>query len=85
VGTVWTDKEAAHLLRRAGFSALESEVKTSVGSAGTDHGTAAPMLVIGGRVKGGLYGEYPSLSSLDNGDLQSNIDFRSVYYTLIDN
>ncbi|MDB5085715.1 MAG: hypothetical protein JWN30_2601 [Bacilli bacterium] len=54
------------------------------GSGGTDHGTAAPMFVIGGRVKGGLYGEAPSLTQLDNGDLKYQIDFRSVYATVID-
>lgn len=42
------------------------------------------MLIVGGRVKGGLYGEYPSLSSLDNGDLKYELDFRSVYYTLVE-
>jgi len=50
------------------------------GSAGTDHGTAEPMFVIGNRVNGGLYGSYPSLSDLDgNGDLKFSADFRSVY------
>jgi uncharacterized protein (DUF1501 family) len=50
------------------------------GSAGTDHGTAEPMFVLGGSVKGGLYGSYPSLEDLDgNGDLKFNADFRSVY------
>ncbi|MFC0216293.1 DUF1501 domain-containing protein [Paenibacillus chartarius] len=53
-------------------------------SKGTDHGTAAPMFVIGGKVKGGLYGEYPSLSNLVSEDLKYEVDFRSVYYTLID-
>jgi uncharacterized protein (DUF1501 family) len=49
-------------------------------SEGTDHGTAAPVLVIGPSVKGGLYGEQPSLAKLDdNGDLVHNVDFRSVY------
>jgi uncharacterized protein (DUF1501 family) len=65
------------------FSEFGRRVKEN-GSGGTDHGTAAPMLVIGGRVKGGLYGEYPSLTSLDNGDLKYNVDFRSVYYTLVE-
>src|SRR6266542_1793465 len=36
------------------------------GSAGTDHGTAEPMFVIGNKIQGGLYGSYPSLSDLDN-------------------
>jgi len=49
------------------------------GSAGTDHGTAEPMFVIGNRAKGGLYGVYPSLTDLDKGDLKFSADFRSVY------
>jgi uncharacterized protein (DUF1501 family) len=49
------------------------------GSQGTDHGTAEPMFVIGGGVKGGLYGSYPSMSDLDQGDLKFTTDFRSVY------
>lgn len=35
-------------------------------------------------MKGGLYGAYPSLSNLDNGDLKYEVDFRSVYSTLVD-
>lgn len=54
-------------------------------SAGTDHGTAGPVFVIGPKVKGGLYGQMPSLTQLDNGDLKYNVDFRSVYSTLLDN
>src|SRR5947207_11554408 len=46
------------------------------GSAGTDHGTAAPMFLLGAPVKGGLYGEQPSLSALDNGNLKFTTDFR---------
>ena len=51
---------------------------------GTDHGTAAPLLVAGGAIKGGLFGKYPSLTDLDNGDLKFNTDFRSVYGTILD-
>jgi uncharacterized protein (DUF1501 family) len=65
------------------FSEFGRRVKEN-GSGGTDHGTAAPMFVIGGKVKGGLYGAYPSLNSLDNGDLKYEVDFRCVYSTLID-
>jgi uncharacterized protein (DUF1501 family) len=50
---------------------------------GTDHGTAAPMFVCGGGVKPGLYGKQPTLSRLDAGDLVYNVDFRSVYSTLL--
>ena len=51
---------------------------------GTDHGAAAPMFVLGGRVKPGLFGKYPSLTDLDNGDLKFNTDFRSVYGTVLE-
>jgi len=53
------------------------------GSIGTDHGTAGPLFVAGPGVEGGLYGTYPSLAELDEGDLIFNTDFRSVYATLI--
>ena len=53
-------------------------------SRGTDHGEAAPMMLIGGGVKGGIYGEHPSLSDLDNGDIKFTTDFRSVYATVVE-
>jgi uncharacterized protein (DUF1501 family) len=51
---------------------------------GTDHGAAAPMFVLGGAVKAGLFGKHPSLTDLDRGDLKFNTDFRSVYGTVLD-
>jgi uncharacterized protein (DUF1501 family) len=54
-------------------------------SNGTDHGTAAPVFVAGGAIKGGLYGEHPSLTDLDDGDLRFRHDFRSVYNTVLRN
>jgi uncharacterized protein (DUF1501 family) len=54
------------------------------GSRGTDHGTAAPAFLIGGGVKGGLYGEHPSLDALEGGNLHYTTDFRSVYATVIE-
>ncbi|MEP7249316.1 MAG: DUF1501 domain-containing protein [Spartobacteria bacterium] len=51
---------------------------------GTDHGAAAPMFVLGGKVKPGLFGKYPSLTDLDSGDLKFNTDFRSVYATVLE-
>ena len=53
------------------------------GSAGTDHGTAAPMFLLGAPVKGGLYGQQPSLTDLDNGNLKFGTDFRSVYASVL--
>jgi uncharacterized protein (DUF1501 family) len=52
-------------------------------SLGTDHGTAGPVFVIGKAVKGGQYGEPPSLTDLDDGNLRYTTDFRRVYATLI--
>ena len=54
------------------------------GSGGTDHGTAAPMFVIGKSVKGGLHGPIPDLNDLDNGDLKFKVDFREVYAATLD-
>jgi len=53
-------------------------------SGGTDHGTAAPLFVAGPGVKGGYYGDQPSLVDLDNGDYRFTTDFRSVYATVAD-
>ena len=54
------------------------------GSQGTDHGTSGPMFVIGNSVKGGFYGEQPSLKNLFKGDLAVTTDFRDVYATVIE-
>ena len=48
-------------------------------SGGTDHGTAAPMFLLGPMARRGVIGEHPSLTDLDDGDLKYKIDFRSVY------
>ena len=53
-------------------------------SIGTDHGTAAPVLVIGPQVKGGFHGDAPSLVDLDQGDLKFSVDFRSVYRAVLE-
>jgi uncharacterized protein (DUF1501 family) len=57
---------------------------TQNASNGTDHGTAMPLFVLGGGVKGGIYGDHPSLTDLDNGDLKYHTDFRSVYATVLE-
>jgi uncharacterized protein (DUF1501 family) len=55
------------------------------GSLGTDHGTATPMFLFGkhDRIKGGFYGQPPSLTDLDDGNLKMTTDFRRVYATAI--
>ena len=55
------------------------------GSLGTDHGTAAPMFILGNPVNKGIYGEPPDLGNLDHtGNLKYTTDFRSVYATVLD-
>lgn len=53
-------------------------------SAGTDHGTSGPVFVVGDRVKGGFYGEQPTLTNLKDGDLSVTTDFRDIYATLLE-
>ena len=54
-------------------------------SGGTDHGTSNAHFLMGGKVRGGLYGQTPQLGQLDgNGNLAFAVDFRSLYATIID-
>lgn len=48
-------------------------------SAGTDHGTANVHFVVGGQVRGGLFGNVPNLQDLDSGNLRFSVDFRQLY------
>jgi uncharacterized protein (DUF1501 family) len=57
---------------------------TENASGGTDHGTAAPVFLLGEAVKSGLHGPYPNLADLADGDPKHAIDFRRVYATLLD-
>jgi uncharacterized protein (DUF1501 family) len=54
------------------------------GSRGTDHGAAAPVLLVGGKVKAGVVGQYPSLTGLEMGNLKHGIDFRQVYAAVLE-
>ncbi|MDA0840871.1 MAG: DUF1501 domain-containing protein [Planctomycetota bacterium] len=65
------------------YSEFGRRVKEN-GSRGTDHGAAAPLFVIGEKVKGGVSGDHPSLAELDGGDLKYSIDFRTVYTAMIE-
>jgi uncharacterized protein (DUF1501 family) len=54
---------------------------------GTDHGAGSVAFMVGEHVKGGIYGDYPSLESgeqEEGGNLKSLMDFRSVYTTIVD-
>lgn len=80
----YTDLKKAQLLQNVTvvvFSEFGRRVKDN--GNGTDHGTAAPMFIIGGNTKGKIIGNNPNLADLDNGDLKYEIDFRSVYATLL--
>jgi uncharacterized protein (DUF1501 family) len=82
------DLELARLAERVAvlcFSEFGRTVKEN-GSAGTDHGTAAPVFLLGARVKGGLVGATPSLTDLDprHGDLRMGLDFRRVYAAVLE-
>jgi uncharacterized protein (DUF1501 family) len=55
-------------------------------SGGTDHGAAAPLFIVGDKVKGGLLGRYPSLAPQDlfEGDIKFTVDFRNVYADVLE-
>ncbi len=57
---------------------------TENGSSGTDHGTAAPLFVMGSPVQSGLLGTAPDLNLAHNQDLQFTTDFRGIYGTVLD-
>jgi uncharacterized protein (DUF1501 family) len=54
------------------------------GSKGTDHGSAAPMFLVGGKVKAGVAGAHPNLAGLEMGNLKHHTDFRQVYAAVLD-
>ena len=66
------------------FSEFGRRVKENGG--GTDHGAGGVAFVIGPSVKGGMYGEYPSMDSeaLVNGDLAPSLDFRGLYSAVLE-
>ena len=80
----YQDLKQAQLLQNVTivvFSEFGRRVKDN--GNGTDHGTAAPMFIIGGNNKGTVLGNNPNLADLDNGDLKYETDFRSVYASLL--
>jgi len=86
VFSFYKDLKTNHLLNKVTvviFSEFGRRVKEN--GSGTDHGTAGPMILIGGNNKGKIIGKNPDLSNLDKGDLIFENDFRSVYATLLKN
>jgi uncharacterized protein (DUF1501 family) len=84
VFSFYSDLKAANALQHVTivvFSEFGRRVKDN--GNGTDHGTAAPMFIIGGNSKGKIIGNNPDLNNLDNGDLKFETDFRSVYASLL--
>lgn len=80
----YQDLKQANLLQNVTivvFSEFGRRVKDN--GNGTDHGTAAPMFVIGGQNQGKVIGNNPNLADLSQGDLKYQIDFRSVYASLL--
>ena len=67
------------------FSEFGRRVRENA-SGGTDHGAAAPLFLAGGGIQAGLLGKMPSLAArdLDDGDVKFNVDFRSVYATVLE-
>lgn len=85
VGAFLDDLKTSQVAERVvvlAFSEFGRRVQEN-GSAGTDHGAAGPIFLAGRSVRGGLVGEHPSLSDLDEGDLRMSIDFRRVYAALL--
>ncbi len=84
VKAFYDDLKAAGLLQQVTlmvFSEFGRRVHDN--GSGTDHGTAAPVFVVGGNNSGGIIGKNPDLAHLVAGDLQHQIDFRDVYSTIL--
>jgi uncharacterized protein (DUF1501 family) len=81
--TAFADRMAGRNVVVAVYSEFGRRVRANA-SDGTDHGTASDMFLLGDGVRGGLHGEPPSLTDLDDGDLKFTVDFRDVYATLLD-
>ena len=68
------------------FAFTEFGRRVKDNGSGTDHGSGGVAFAIGDPVRGGMYGEYPSLAEGDlvEGDLAFNTDFRGIYGTLVE-
>ena len=78
------EHDAADNVVMFAFTEFGRRVKDN--GSGTDHGSGGVAFAIGGPVRGGMYGAYPSLAEGDlvEGDLAFNTDFRGVYGALVE-
>ncbi len=86
VTAFFDDLTAAKLADRVfvlAFSEFGRTVKENA-SGGTDHGTAAPVLLAGPAVQPGLIGAAPSLTDLEGGEPKMTVDFRRVYASVLE-
>ena len=81
VDTLKKDKLLERVLIMS-FSEFGRRVEQNA-SGGTDHGEAAPMFVVGSKLRAGLHEKHPSLSKLHRGDLSFGCDFRRVYASVL--
>lgn len=85
VGTFWADlaeQRNGDRVLMMSFSEFGRRVEQNA-SRGTDDGAAAPMFLIGSCINPGVFGSHPSLTDLEHGGLKHNVDFRSVYATVL--
>ncbi len=79
------DHDAADDVTILVFTEFGRRIKDN--GSGTDHGSGGGAFMIGEKVKGGLYSEYPSLERtewLNDEDLKHTIDFRGIYGTILE-
>ncbi|MEM8904347.1 MAG: DUF1501 domain-containing protein, partial [Actinomycetota bacterium] len=84
ISTFWSelDPRVSGQVTLMTFSEFGRRYETN-GAAGTDHGVASMSLVIGPKVKGGVFGGAPNLGASDRGSMVTNIDYRSVYASVL--
>jgi uncharacterized protein (DUF1501 family) len=86
VAAFFTDLSAAGLADRIALLAFSEFGRTirENASAGTDHGTAGCVFLVGPGVRGGVCGSTPSLTELDKGEPRMTTDFRRVYASVLE-
>lgn len=85
IGAFVDDMRRANLLSRVALMTFSEFGRTvsENGRRGTDHGAAAPVMVAGGRLRGGLLGPHPSLTDLEQDALKFQVDYRSLLATML--